>query len=513
MLDHGDRRTGKYEILARLSVGGMAEVFLAVTTGPGGFRKLVVLKRVLPQHRDERDFVDMFLDEARITAALSHSCIAQVFDLGDEGGELYLVMEFVAGQDVSAVRRAALQRGMPVPIGLSCRIVRDVCLALHYAHHFVDPGGAPLPVIHRDISPRNVMVTYAGGVKIIDFGIAKAKGLLERTQDGLMKGSVGYMSPEQTLGGQLDGRSDLFSAAVILHELLTGRRLFRVAGDTRATVDRLFGEAVLPPHQLNPRAPSALSPVVLRGLERDRADRYEDGVEMARAIEGAVGGDLFDDERVAAFMRDLFADDIARARHLLGGVGGGAPRGLAAEEILGQFPSSISSDSKESVTMAGTPASGPAVSWRTPPVRNAAATEEPPVILAVDDSGVGRKLAELHLGKAGFHVVTASSPSEALEMLAEMRPHLILLDVIMPGMNGFELCKRIREQLGPATPIVFVSAACSLDERTQGLDAGADDFVRKPYDPGDLVGRVRGHLRRVASLRSSSEGRPAVGRV
>lgn len=503
----------RYEILTRLSVGGMAELFLAAVRGPGGFRKFVVLKRILPHLKDDADFVAMFLGEAQITAALSHSNIAQVFDLGESSGELFLVMEFIAGQDLSSITKAAARARVLVPVGLACRIIRDVCRGLYYAHTFVDAAGAPLPIIHRDLSARNVMVTYAGNVKIIDFGVAKAKGMLERTQKGLLKGSAGYMSPEQVLGQPLDGRSDLFAAAVLLYEMLTGTRLFRVQGDERASLERILTLSVPVPHEVSPRVSPDLSAVVTRALARDKEGRFANGKEMARAIEAAAGPESFDDETTAAFMKDMFADRIQQTRELL--QQGAEADSNAIQRALGRLtpsaevmeqPTRVRS---HAVTVtspssgSGVPpiSSGPAVSWvgergePRPPNRA-------PVVLAVDDSNVGRKLAELHLSRAGFQVVTASSAEEALEVLAEMRPDAVLLDVVMPGMDGFELCHRIREIYDTLTPVIFVSAACSIDERARGLAEGGDDFLRKPYDPGELVARIHEHLRRAASVKA-----------
>jgi serine/threonine protein kinase/CheY-like chemotaxis protein len=526
-VEHGTR-IGKYEILTRLSVGGMAELFLAAATGPGGFRKFVVLKSILPELQDDRDFVGMLLDEARITAALSHSNIAQVYDLGHEEGELFLVMEFIAGADISSMAKAARRCGMEIPLGLSCRVIRDACLALDYAHSFVDPSGAALPVIHRDISPRNIMATYAGGVKVIDFGIAKARGVLERTQQGLLKGSSGYMSPEQVSSDPLDGRSDLFSAGVVLHELLTGERLFRVAGNERATIDMILNAEVPPPIELNARVPEELSQVVLHALERDRDARFPTGKEMARAIDTAAASMVFSDDKVAALMRDLFFERIEHTRKLLAlAVGTADSKGMAeAARPLGQMRRTSSSFrspvSREQTTQVRPPdsssmpgVSGAEISWSAPMTPHSGPVD-PDVVLAVDDSAVGRRLVEGHLTSSGFHVVTCASGDEALQVLAEMRPNLVLLDVMMPGMDGFELCKRIREGHDRMTPIVFLSAACSLSERMHGLEVGGDDFVRKPYDPGELVSRIRGHLRRVASLKAEpgepagpSEGGPA----
>ncbi|MDC0708331.1 serine/threonine protein kinase [Stigmatella sp. ncwal1] len=309
------RRIGKYEILTRLSVGGMAELFLAFTSGPGGFRKFVALKQILPDVKTE-EFVKMFLDEARITAALTHANIGQVFDLGEEDSELYLAMDFLAGQNLDQLVKAAEKRGEPLPSGFAARVIRDVCLALHYAHHFVDPTGRSVSVVHRDMSPRNVMVTYDGGVKVIDFGIAKAKGRLGRTAVGMVKGTGGYMSPEQVRGQELDGRSDLFCSGVLLHEMLCGQRLFNAPGDAAMMLQIVEGD--LPtPHELNPEVPEALSAVVMRALTREKSKRFATGREMAKAIEAAMGAELFDEERLAALMQEFFSDKRDKTRALL----------------------------------------------------------------------------------------------------------------------------------------------------------------------------------------------------
>ncbi|WP_224248679.1 serine/threonine-protein kinase [Hyalangium gracile] len=309
------RRISKYQILTRLSVGGMAELFLAFTSGPGGFRKFVALKQILPDVKTD-EFVKMFLDEARITAAFSHANIGQVFDLGEEDGELYLAMEFLAGQNLEQLMKAADKRDQPVPPGFAARVIRDVCLGLHYAHHFVDPTGRSVAVVHRDMSPRNVMVTYDGGVKVIDFGIAKAKGRLGRTAVGMVKGTGGYMSPEQVRGHELDGRSDLFSAGVLLHEMLCGQRLFNAPGDAAMMMQIAEGE-IPPPRSINPAVPAALEAVVMKALTRDKAKRFATGREFAKAIEAAMGSELFDEERMAGLMEEYFAEKRQKTRALL----------------------------------------------------------------------------------------------------------------------------------------------------------------------------------------------------
>lgn len=310
------RRIGRYEVIAGLSTGGMAELYLASTKGPGGFRKFVALKKLLGDVQRDRNFARMFLDEARITALLSHANIAQVFDLGeDENGELFIAMEFVAGHDLSKIAHASRKQGSRLPIGFACRVVHDLCRALHYAHHFVDPAGRASPVIHRDIAPKNVMVTYEGTVKVIDFGLALARGRLETTAVGTIKGTAGYLSPEQVYGKTLDGRTDLYSAGILLHELISGHRLF--TGTNRVEVLQKVVEGnIRPPREINPEVPKALSDVVMKAVARNREDRFENGRDMARAVELACGPELYDEDQAGAFMRDRFREKLSQIRAL-----------------------------------------------------------------------------------------------------------------------------------------------------------------------------------------------------
>ncbi|MFZ5471474.1 MAG: protein kinase domain-containing protein [Myxococcota bacterium] len=309
-------KIGKYDILTQLSVGGMAELFLAFTTGPGGFRKYVVVKRVLPEERVEEQFVRMFLDEARITAAFNHPNICQVFELGEEKEGLYLAMEFISGQNLSQITAACAAKPAILPVGFSVAVAIDVALALHYAHTFADAVGRARPVIHRDVAHKNVMVTYEGVVKLLDFGIAKARDSLSHTRAGTVKGTTGYMSPEQVQGEELDGRSDVFGLGVVLHELITGRRLF--SAETDIDEMKMILHAPIPkPSEVLPALPKALSEVVMRALAREKSERYPTARDFAKALERAGKGLLFDLEQRAVFMRELFEKERAATRALL----------------------------------------------------------------------------------------------------------------------------------------------------------------------------------------------------
>ena len=491
-------RIGRYEVLTRLSVGGMAELFLAFVAGPGGFRKFVALKRILPAFKEEDEFVAMFLDEARISAALSHANIAQVFELGEADGDFYIAMEFIEGQDLSRVHKMAVRKGTVLPVRFSAAVVRDVCQGLHYAHHFTSPAGRPLPVIHRDLSLRNIMVTYGGATRIIDFGIAKAKGGLSSTQAGMVKGSSGYMSPEQIRGEELTGESDLFATGAVLYELLTGKRVFQGPDET-STMYKVLNDTPQPPHLLNPEVPLELSAVVMRALEKDPRRRFQTGRDMARALEHAVKP--MDEEERAAWIQANFAETMQRTREMLALADGGTDDSVAqAADSLRDAEAPISASTRSGLV-------GPAAV--DPAERTVAATSASQVggrkqatVLVVDDAKVGRMLVETVLKADGHQVIDAESGAEALEMLEQIRPDLIILDVRMPGMDGFELCERIKARSDTRRiPVVFLSAACSIEERVRGLSVGGDDFIRKPFDGAELSARVRLHLQRAAMLK------------
>ncbi len=311
----------------------MAELFLGFTSGPGGFRKYVAIKRILPHVRSHEAFVRMFLDEARITAALSHPNIAQVYELGQEPDGLFLAMEFIAGRNLDQLTGAYERRQQPIPLGLSVAVMRDVCLALHSAHTFTNPSGQPSPIVHRDVAQKNVMVTYDGVVKLLDFGIAKARDSLERTRAGMVKGTAGYMSPEQVRGDPLDGRSDLFSVGVVLWELVTGQRLFD-ATTPREEMASILDRPIHPPSHPSEPVPEELSAVILKALEREPKKRFQTGKELARALEQAAGKILFDADQRSAVMRELFEDKMAITRELLESARSAAESGPMVAALL-----------------------------------------------------------------------------------------------------------------------------------------------------------------------------------
>ena len=304
---------GRYELLKRLAGGGMGEVYLARQRGPAGFEKLLVIKTLLPHLCEDEEFIAMFKDEARLCAHLVHPNICQVFEFDEIGGTWFLTMEYLRGEDLRRLERACEQRGRPLPVPLICRIVADAAAGLAFAHSLRDPSGRSYGIVHRDISPQNILVTLDGGVKIIDFGIAKAVGRSQHTRTGALKGKCGYMSPEQADGAPVDARADIFALGIVLHELLTGRRLFKAADDVQ-TLARVRECRVPPPSQLEPELPLALDPIVLKALAKDPAERYGGAQEMRLALEDWIieGRHSASAAHLSEFLKVIYADRLER---------------------------------------------------------------------------------------------------------------------------------------------------------------------------------------------------------
>lgn len=278
---------GKYVLDDLLAVGGMAEIFLARQQGPAGFEKRLIVKRILPQYAADEAFIEMFLDEARLTSRLSHPNIVQIFELGEEQGRYYIAMEYIQGEGLIDVMDAAARLGAAIPYHYAATIIGHVAAGLDYAHHFADADGRPLNLVHRDISPDNILVSYNGAVKTIDFGIAKAVTNRTKTQAGAVKGKFCYMSPEQVMATELDGRSDIFSLGITLYEMTTGRRPFG-EDEGLLTVSAIVNEPVKPPSDLVPGFPAALERIIMRALAKDRDARYARARDLQRDLEEFV---------------------------------------------------------------------------------------------------------------------------------------------------------------------------------------------------------------------------------
>jgi eukaryotic-like serine/threonine-protein kinase len=273
----------RYRVIEKLDSGGMAEVFRAESTGLEGFHKQVAIKRVLPQLGRNSKFISMFLDEARLSAQLSHSNCVQVFDIGVRDDEYFIVMEFVDGADLKLIATSLRNRGQTLPIAAATYIAHEICKGLSYAHELTDRSGVSLGLVHRDVSPPNVLVTRHGEVKIVDFGLAKASSQLEQSEPGVIKGKFAYLSPEAAHGEEVDCRTDIFAVGIILWELLASQRLF--TGDTDVqTLHKVQAAKVPPISQINRSVPPELERIVNRALARDRHERYASARELGQDL-------------------------------------------------------------------------------------------------------------------------------------------------------------------------------------------------------------------------------------
>ena len=306
---------GKYFLVDKIATGGMAEIFKAKSYSHAGFEKLLVIKRILQHHSENEDFVKMFIDEAKISVQLQHPNIVHIYDFGKLHSNCYIAMECVDGKDVKQILRKLAERRKYLPEEYAVYIAHDALAGLDYAHNKTDLQGQPQNIVHRDMSPSNVLVSYEGDVKVADFGIAKAEHRAYDTKDGVLKGKFEYMSPEQARGKAHHGSTDVFSTGIILWEMLTGRRMFKTDSDL-ATLEKIKAGGYPPPSVLNPHINKRLDDIVMRALSVDRATRYK----SALAFENALAEYLAPNtpsaikRSLADFLQELFADERSQEK-------------------------------------------------------------------------------------------------------------------------------------------------------------------------------------------------------
>lgn len=302
---HLPQRLGQYTLIELLGLGGMAEVFLAQQDGPSGFRRKLVIKRIHPHLSVDERFVQMFLREARVAAGLQHRNIVRIDELGEDGGIYFIAMEFVEGLTLLRLARRAWRSGLSLPMELAVSAAADAATALHYAHSYIDVDGSARRIVHRDVSPDNLIVDRAGNTKLLDFGVAKAAGSISVTRAGEVKGKVPYMAPEQLHGKPLDGRADLYSLGATLYWLLTGRRPFH-GGTDLEVMQAIAYETPVPPRELNAEIPELLDTIIQRLLSKKPEDRHENGQVLADELAAMLPSSR---REVAAFVEEALELD------------------------------------------------------------------------------------------------------------------------------------------------------------------------------------------------------------
>ncbi len=341
---------GKYYLYERLAVGGMAEIYKAKLYGVDGFEKNMVVKQILTQYARHEEFVQMFVDEAKICVSLSHGNIVPVYELGQIEDIYFIAMDWVDGKNLGELLDAGLDREMPLSVPHALYITSEILAGLDYAHRKTDEHGEALHIVHRDVSPQNVIISFEGEVKIVDFGIARAATKAHATEAGVIKGKFGYMSPEQAQGKEVDGRSDVFATGILLYEMLTLERLFH-SDSSVFTLERVKRADIPTPSRTNPKLPPQLDAIVFKALERNSRKRYQSAGEMRKDINKF----LFQLEQeasantVTTYMQGLFSEELVKRKRQ-----GPLPRPLppaAAVPVAAQAP----------VDAPSPPASGPAV--------------------------------------------------------------------------------------------------------------------------------------------------------
>lgn len=451
------KRIGRYEVVGKLAAGGMAQLFVGRLVGPSGFERPVVIKCILPHLAAAPGFVEMFLDEARLVARIRHPNVIQVHELDRDGDELFMAMEYLEGETVSGILRRLWVRKTSMDPAAAALVAASACSGLHAAHELADDRGRPLGLVHRDVSPQNVFVTYSGEVKVLDFGIAKVEGQKGHTEAGLVKGKTGYMSPEQCLGRRLDRRSDVFSIGVVLFEMCTLRRLFDRENSLLA-FRAICDETIPSMRSVVDTLPESLERVAVRALHRDVDRRYATALDMRRDLLAAARELVSSEpeEHLAAMMRELFPERIAEKRELVRSM----EQGTAVSSIPeAETDSAVSLPSAEPhrspVPEAARPKSrrllattlalsaamllgvGYAFQGRGTP-RTAAAPAPPTSAPRAADSGVARKVAiEIHTKPAGARVTVAGEDRGPTPARIELPLSSAVLPVELT-LDGFE---------------------------------------------------------------------------
>ena len=309
---------GEYKILKKIATGGMAEVFLAKRTGVKGFEKLLAIKRILPQFSENEEFISMFIDEAKLAAQLNHRNIVQIYDFGNQQGAYYIAMEYVSGKDVRSILKRSIEKQSRMPIGQSAYIITEAAKGLEYAHNLKDPSGTLLQLIHRDISPQNILISYEGEVSLADFGIAKAASKSTETRAGVLKGKILYMSPEQAWGKPIDKRSDLYSLGVVLYEMVACRKIFD-ADSEFSMLEKVRNAQVEYPPEIFDKVPKPIFHILKKALGKDPGERYQSAHQMRVDLEGYLHTTQVtaSERTLSGYLKDLFQEEIEEEMKIL----------------------------------------------------------------------------------------------------------------------------------------------------------------------------------------------------
>jgi eukaryotic-like serine/threonine-protein kinase len=473
---------GQYRIIAKLGTGGMAEVYLAVAQGAMNVNRLVVVKRLREEQASDPESREMFLNEARLAARLNHPNVIQTFEAGAEAGSYYLAMEYVEGQPFSRVLSKMMQEKRRLEPKLVARIISDALSGLHYAHELTDFDGSPLQIVHRDVSPQNMMLTYGGVTKIVDFGIAKAAGSTQ-TAHGVFKGKVAFMAPEQVVGENVDGRADVFAAGIVLWEALTGKHL--MAASTPAhTLHNLLNRPIPRASEMCPEVPAALDDIAARALERDVEARFPSAKAMRDALEAWIGtqGGVTHEE-VGALVTGLFADR----------------RKTVQDQVKAQLAAL-------SLTRTSEPHLQAAHSFSTTHVRTAAVSAK---VIDLSDAG-----SDAHASV--FRVVSTNGRARARQRSIRGRVALLAVTALALGVSGFAYY-RSQHPVASSVPTTVITPATTNATTSNAPSASGDaaSAAATPSTTTTTSATASATASAIAKATPTSEpprGAPALGR-
>ena len=468
-------RLGRYELLARIATGGMGEIFLARLEGAAGFEKLYVVKRILPHLADDTRFRQMLIAEARIASKLSHANICQVYELGETDGQLYIVMEYLEGVTLLPLLRRTARQNTPLDLGLVAGIAQQACDALNYAHELKEAGES-LGLVHRDVTPSNVFLTESGVAKLLDFGIAKAKGASTSTQEGTVKGKYAYMAPEQLRGGAIDKRVDIFALGVVTFEMLALRRLFQRKTDY-LTFRAVMEQPIPDIRRYRPDVPEALAMTLARSLDRDPDNRYENARQLQTALLDSFGGRRpWSQGEISDFVRQTFADDLAVRAASVESAVHRKPSGGVGRNTMPVFahptPDQHEGDDDDGFPSVETDVDVMPPFQATPPPPAPRTTPMPPIVsertppdditpppFAAETTGNALRISPLHGTNSGVPHATMSQPVIVVPQRSIVWPLLAVGMLAVAGVALYLVYMQTQKQQTPATITIQQSSA------------------------------------------------------
>jgi serine/threonine protein kinase len=455
---------GNYYLIERVNIGGMAEVFKGVSYGVEGFERLFAVKRVLPNISEDHEFIEMFIDEAKIAVQLNHANIGQIFELGNAENSYFIAMEFVQGKDLRAMFDRVRKRGEKIDIAMTCHVIKEVCEALEYAHNKKNERQDALNLVHRDVSPQNIICSYDGEVKLIDFGIAKAAGKASKTQAGILKGKFGYMSPEQVRGRPIDRRSDIFSLGVVLFELLTLERCFQGESDF-STLEKVRNVDIRRPASLNRDIPPELERIVLKGLSRSPEERYQSAAELQDALQKFLyqSGSFYSRKDLSTWMKRTFDADIREEQRKLAAfrefANANIPearRASSAPAMLREPDTLPTPEQSRSPSAPVFKAQLPSLSWEDDEVETSVWDTKPSDIVAVQ-SVQGTPSAHRDPPAFGAALPVPPAGGQRTPLPSEARPALTDTELLLPAQGTIPVRRGGNGRMAALLGIAFLA--------------------------------------------------------